>query len=102
MSWMADMPSNIALIKYMGKTDSSVNLPTNPSISYTLNHLLTRVELTEIDSQDHWLPLNSGDFVAPTLSLQGHLGMAIAYMISSLVGCLIAVAVGYSIAKMLI
>jgi len=37
-----------------------------------------------------------------TLYLQGHLGMAIAYTISSLVACLMAVAAGYSIAKMLI
>jgi len=37
-----------------------------------------------------------------TLYLQGQLGMAIAYMISSLVGSLIAVALGYSMAKMLI
>jgi diphosphomevalonate decarboxylase len=49
------MPSNIALIKYMGKTNSAQNLPTNASLSYTLNHLLTTVTLTPIDAdQDRW------------------------------------------------
>jgi diphosphomevalonate decarboxylase len=49
------MPSNIALIKYMGKINSAQNLPTNASLSYTLNHLLTTVTLTPIDAdQDSW------------------------------------------------
>lgn len=38
-------PSNIALIKYMGKTDPSRNLPENPSLSMTLNHLCTYLEI---------------------------------------------------------
>lgn len=37
-----------------------------------------------------------------TLYLQGHLGMAVGYAITSLVGCIMAVAAGYTIAKMLI
>ena len=37
-----------------------------------------------------------------TLYLQGHFGMAVGYMFASLIGCLIAVAAGYTIAKMLI
>jgi len=42
---IARAPSNIALIKYMGKTDSSLNLPANPSLSLTLDRLATVVEL---------------------------------------------------------
>lgn len=38
-------PSNIALIKYMGKSDSSVNLPANPSLSLTLDALCTMTEI---------------------------------------------------------
>jgi diphosphomevalonate decarboxylase len=56
--WFAEAPSNIALIKYMGKTDPSQNLPTNPSLSYTLNNLLSYVELRPFaGSQDYWEPL---------------------------------------------
>lgn len=40
-------PSNIALIKYMGKTDSSQNRPANGSLSFTLDHLVTRILLTK-------------------------------------------------------
>jgi len=66
------MPSNIALIKYMGKVDSEVNLPTNPSLSYTLDHLKTLVRLTPAESgTDSWEPLNEGPYVAPQLSEQG-------------------------------
>lgn len=45
MQWFADAPANIALIKYMGKKDAAKNLPDNPSLSYTLNNLLTYVTL---------------------------------------------------------
>ncbi len=40
-------PSNIALIKYMGKGDASLNLPANRSISLTLTESCTVVELTK-------------------------------------------------------
>lgn len=43
---IARAPSNIALIKYMGKTDPILNLPENPSISMTLNRLCTYAEIT--------------------------------------------------------
>lgn len=46
----ADAPSNIALIKYMGKTKDQINMATNPSISYTLPHLKTKVSLEVIDT----------------------------------------------------
>lgn len=48
MQWISEAPSNIALIKYMGKKDSVINLPANASLSYTLPHLSTCVELTPI------------------------------------------------------
>lgn len=58
--WTATAPSNIALIKYMGKKDVSKNLPDNPSISYTLPYLLTKVEIEKSDlDQDTWEPLRS-------------------------------------------
>lgn len=41
-------PSNIALIKYMGKEDPSSNLPLNGSLSLTLNHLCTAVEIQAV------------------------------------------------------
>ncbi len=63
----AKAPSNIALIKYMGKQkigdpgrhqDSSRNLPLNPSISMTLKSLCTHAEITlsEPASSLKWVP----------------------------------------------
>lgn len=58
MSWFAQAPSNIALIKYMGKKNTGKNIPTNASLSYTLNHLVTQVTLEECTgSVDRWEPL---------------------------------------------
>ncbi len=45
----ARAPSNIALIKYMGKKDAPGNLPENPSLSMTLNDLCTWVEVEASD-----------------------------------------------------
>ena len=54
----ASAPSNIALIKYMGKTSESGNWPTNASLSYTLEHLRSFVVLEpEGGEQDQWKPL---------------------------------------------
>lgn len=59
MHWLAHAPSNIALIKYMGKKDEQSNLPDNASLSYTLNTLLSTVRLEKIDAlEDHWQPLD--------------------------------------------
>ncbi len=60
--WRSEAPSNIALIKYMGKKDPKNNLPANPSLSYTLNKLKTKVsiELTQSES-DIWQPLIDSD-----------------------------------------
>ncbi|MCB0394392.1 MAG: diphosphomevalonate decarboxylase [Bdellovibrionales bacterium] len=48
--------SNIALIKYMGKTSHDKNLPSNSSISLTLPHLHTEVELESTTGVDRWEP----------------------------------------------
>jgi diphosphomevalonate decarboxylase len=53
----ASAPSNIALIKYMGKRDASRNLPANPSLSLTLESLRTYVEISRDSSENgtHWI-----------------------------------------------
>ncbi len=63
MKWEVLSPSNLALIKYMGKKEIeedniySQNIPLNTSLSYTLNHLLTKVSLQKSEhSQDEWRP----------------------------------------------
>jgi len=48
MQWFAQAPANIALIKYMGKKDPQKNLPGNPSLSYSLDNLLSNVMLEDI------------------------------------------------------
>ena len=59
MQWFAQAPANIALIKYMGKKDSKKNIPDNPSLSYTLNNLLSNVMLEpHTGKHDVWEPLN--------------------------------------------
>lgn len=62
MQWHCSAPSNIALIKYMGKNDADLNLPGNASFSYTLNDLKTFVELEKTNNTtDSWQPLQSSD-----------------------------------------
>lgn len=72
MKWQAEASPNIALIKYMGKKDYDSNLPANASLSYTLNHLHTRVELESTDNDsDSWEALIADDSpLVPKLSLQ--------------------------------
>jgi diphosphomevalonate decarboxylase len=75
----AEAPSNIALIKYMGKLPLNPNIanldrnrPTNASLSVTLPHLRTRVELEQISAvQDTWQPLQSPGWLVPELSEKG-------------------------------
>lgn len=58
--WEASAPSNIALIKYMGKKSFSsavscsttVNVALNPSLSWTLDHLRSFVQLELISGTD--------------------------------------------------
>lgn len=62
----AKAPSNIALIKYMGKTDSQVNTATNSSISFTLPHLLTTVTIClRSEPGAEWKSLNEGFHLSP-------------------------------------
>jgi diphosphomevalonate decarboxylase len=65
-------PSNIAIIKYMGKTSAAQNLPTNPSISYTLEHLRSYVSLEAIEGEtDQWQPLQGPGLLPMELSEKG-------------------------------
>lgn len=58
MQWFAQAPANIALIKYMGKQDSGINIPDNPSLSYTLPNLLSNVMMeSHAGKEDFWEPL---------------------------------------------
>lgn len=62
--WTSRAPSNIALIKYMGKTTGSGNTPANSSLSFTLDHLVTEVRIEESHGADSWLPLAADGFSA--------------------------------------
>lgn len=58
MQWFAQAPANIALIKYMGKKNYEKNIPDNPSLSYTLDNLLTNVLIEPaLGHKDYWEPL---------------------------------------------
>lgn len=58
MQWFSQAPSNIALIKYMGKSEEAHNIPDNPSLSYTLKNLLTSVMMeVQPGTNDYWEPL---------------------------------------------
>ena len=69
MQWFAKAPANIALIKYMGKTDTNLNLPGNPSLSYTLENLTSSVMIeTQPGKKDFWEPLQIPGGLAFSLS----------------------------------
>lgn len=65
MVWRAEAPANIALIKYMGKTEGSSNRPTNSSLSYTLDHLKSYVELevAPAGKDDSWESITGSRFL---------------------------------------
>lgn len=74
----AKAPSNIALIKYMGKVkDPSANQSANSSLSWTLDHLQTRVRVRWEDGhavKHLWRPLTAMDssgWHSPVLSEAG-------------------------------
>ncbi|MCD6055267.1 MAG: mevalonate diphosphate decarboxylase [Gammaproteobacteria bacterium] len=72
MKWQAQAPANLALIKYMGKTNHTQNIATNPSLSYTLSHLKTTVEIESHGAlSDQWELLQQKDLLPMTLSEQG-------------------------------
>ncbi len=54
-------PSNIAIIKYMGKESSGDNTPTNSSLSWTLDELRSYVRITSREdlNEDQWAPLGN-------------------------------------------
>ena len=52
----AKAPSNIALVKYMGKSAVDGNLPANGSLSMTLNSLCTLARVAESQSGTEWNP----------------------------------------------
>lgn len=69
--WLGQAPANIALIKYMGKKDNDKNLPDNPSLSYTLNDLLSNVSLEAYPGRkDFWEPLHTPGVPEFTLSTE--------------------------------
>lgn len=71
--WHATAPSNIALIKYMGRKDEVAKIPDNASLSYTLPDLKSFVELERLPegSTSRWEPLLSESCSALTLSESG-------------------------------
>ncbi len=72
ISVLTSAPSNIALIKYMGKIEGSGNKPTNASLSYTLENLRSFVRLTQLSSgPDQWKPLVRDDLETLDLSEKG-------------------------------
>lgn len=66
-------PSNIALIKYMGKTLVAENRPTNSSLSWTLESLRTHVTLTYLpgETASQWKSLSRSDLIPLELSSSG-------------------------------
>lgn len=68
----ASAPSNIALIKYMGKSDLITNRPANSSLSWTMENLRTfvQIELSKSD-QDEWAPLQREGVFPIELSEKG-------------------------------
>lgn len=68
-------PSNIALIKYMGKTDTIDNRPANSSLSWTLESLRSTVEIEWDDrlTADEWSPLSEDAAMPLELSEFGRL-----------------------------
>lgn len=74
-SWItAEAPSNIALIKYMGKRETLGNISTNSSLSFTLDHLRTRVRVrweSAAPGEISWRPLIADGMSAPKLSENG-------------------------------
>ena len=74
MSWIeTSAPSNIALIKYMGKVDSMMNRPANASVSWTLEKLRTFVRIQKNPSlqKDQWQAFVRSDLREIKLSQTG-------------------------------
>ncbi len=68
--WFAESPSNIAIIKYMGKY--ALNIPGNKSLSYTINRFKSRVELELIEGkEDKFTPLENIGYLDLQISNEG-------------------------------
>lgn len=69
----SEAPSNIALIKYMGKQPGQIgNLPTNSSLSVTLPNFRTRVQISSSkDNSDLWTELKDSTWNCAQLSTMG-------------------------------
>ncbi len=69
----ASAPSNIALIKYMGKIETKINRPTNSSLSYSLDKLrsFVRLRINESATADQWAPYERSDLLKMSLSKKG-------------------------------
>lgn len=65
---IASAPSNIALIKYWGKSDATLNWPANDSLSMTLSRAATttmaRINRAAINSTEHSHDLSLGHLLA--------------------------------------
>lgn len=74
MSYLAaaEAPSNIALVKYMGKMSTTENRPANASLSWTTEHLRSKVAILDsIDGEDSWGALVEDGWTAPELTVKG-------------------------------
>ena len=70
MLFEAYAPANLAFIKYMGKACDKENIPINPSLSWTLNHLVSTVQLElRENNQQKDIYLNTKDQSQNDLSL---------------------------------
>jgi diphosphomevalonate decarboxylase len=71
-------PSNIAIVKYMGKQEGAVNIPENPSLSLTLSRLCSYVEITCSDRSNLSAPDGEPLWVAePPLLWNGYEGFTL-------------------------
>ncbi len=61
MNFQAQAPANLAFIKYMGKASDRENTPTHSSLSWTLDHLTSTVqlEINKTSQQDIFLASQS-------------------------------------------
>lgn len=65
--------ANIALIKYWGKRDASLILPTSESLSLTLDPLYTDTAVSFIDGAEDQFILDGAEQEVPRLSVSAHL-----------------------------
>jgi diphosphomevalonate decarboxylase len=69
--WIATAPSNIALVKYMGKSDNVSNVASNSSLSYTLDYLKSEVEVQLASEKERSCQWRAWDDISIQLSEKG-------------------------------